>query len=126
MLPRVCRVALVTGGASGIGYEVARQLGLHGAKVSRVTARTCQRQLLPAVQCGIKPHCYVQLMLMGRRQAFIDRALDVLKEEGITCAGECLTHCHVSADMMNDLSDLLFVGYLHFRLQRRCEVSRGC
>ena len=27
------RVALITGGGSGIGFEIARQLGSHGAKV---------------------------------------------------------------------------------------------
>lgn len=35
--PCICSVALVTGGGSGIGFEVARQLGLHGAKVGHRT-----------------------------------------------------------------------------------------
>jgi hypothetical protein len=30
----------------------------------------------------------MQVMLMGRRQDFIDRALQVLGREGIACAGE--------------------------------------
>lgn len=50
------RVALVTGGASGIGFEVARQLGRHGAR-------------------GI--------VLMGRRQQFLDDAVRLLVAEGL-------------------------------------------
>mmetsp|Transcript_30552 Transcript_30552/g.76847 ORF Transcript_30552/g.76847 Transcript_30552/m.76847 type:complete len:299 (+) Transcript_30552:83-979(+) len=50
------RVALVTGGGSGIGFEVARQMGLHGAK-------------------GV--------VLMGRRQNFLDEAVKMLAAEGI-------------------------------------------
>jgi peroxisomal 2,4-dienoyl-CoA reductase len=45
------RVALVTGGGSGIGFEIARQIGLHGAK-------------------GV--------VIMGRRQQFLDEAVQAL------------------------------------------------
>ncbi|CAM9110522.1 unnamed protein product, partial [Heterosigma akashiwo] len=51
------KVALVTGGGSGICFEVARQFGLHGAKV----------------------------VIMGRRQKFLDDAVEVLASEGIDC-----------------------------------------
>ena len=49
------RVALVTGGGSGIGFEIAMQLGLHGAS----------------------------LVLMGRRQQFLDDAVAELRAAGI-------------------------------------------
>mmetsp|Transcript_2189 Transcript_2189/g.7664 ORF Transcript_2189/g.7664 Transcript_2189/m.7664 type:complete len:296 (-) Transcript_2189:78-965(-) len=49
------RVALVTGGGSGIGFEVARQLGLHGCRVA----------------------------IMGRREAFLAKARDALAAEGV-------------------------------------------
>lgn len=49
------KVALVTGGGSGIGYEIARQLGLHGA----------------------------QLVLMGRRLHVLEKAADTLRDDGI-------------------------------------------
>lgn len=49
------RVALVTGGGSGIGFEVARQLGLHGAKV----------------------------VIMGRRGPFLEKAVNLLKQDSI-------------------------------------------
>jgi 2,4-dienoyl-CoA reductase [(3E)-enoyl-CoA-producing], peroxisomal len=52
------KVALVTGGGSGIGYEVARQLGLHGAK----------------------------LVLMGRREAPLHAAVSVLAAENVQAA----------------------------------------
>eukprot|EP01065_Artemidia_motanka_P005366 TRINITY_DN1259_c16_g1_i1.p2 TRINITY_DN1259_c16_g1~~TRINITY_DN1259_c16_g1_i1.p2 ORF type:complete len:321 (+),score=109.03 TRINITY_DN1259_c16_g1_i1:79-963(+) len=52
------RVALVTGGGSGIGLEVARQLCKHGAKC----------------------------VIMGRRVAFLDKAADQLRSEGLTVA----------------------------------------
>lgn len=48
-------VALVTGGSSGIGLEIARQLGLHGAKVA----------------------------ISGRREAVLHDACESLKGEGI-------------------------------------------
>ena len=51
------RVALVTGGGSGIGFEMARQLGLHGSK----------------------------LVLFGRRANFLDEACARLRDEGIEC-----------------------------------------
>ncbi|KXZ54019.1 hypothetical protein GPECTOR_5g13 [Gonium pectorale] len=53
------RVALVTGGSSGIGFEIARQLGLHGAKVA----------------------------ISGRRQDVLDSAVGSLKSDGITAMG---------------------------------------
>jgi len=49
------RVALITGGGSGIGFEIARQLGLHGAKI----------------------------VLMGRREGPLKAAVSVLAGEGI-------------------------------------------
>jgi len=52
------RVAIVTGGGSGIGFEVARQLGLHGAA----------------------------LVLMGRREGFLREACEALALEGVRAA----------------------------------------
>jgi len=49
------KVALVTGGGSGIGFEIARQYGLHGARV----------------------------MLMGRREAPLRAAVEELAREGV-------------------------------------------
>lgn len=49
------RVALVTGGGSGIGFGISKTLGLHGAKV----------------------------VVMGRRQAFLDDAVLKLAELGV-------------------------------------------
>lgn len=51
------KVVLISGGSSGIGYEIARQLGLHGCK----------------------------LVLMGRRAEPLQAALKVLSAEGIDC-----------------------------------------
>lgn len=48
------QVALITGGASGIGLEISRQLGKHGAK----------------------------LVIMGRRQQVLDAAAESLKQDG--------------------------------------------
>jgi NAD(P)-dependent dehydrogenase (short-subunit alcohol dehydrogenase family) len=60
------QVALVTGGGSGIGFEITRQLGLHGASVAVMGRR---RQVLDAAVLalskeGIKvrqkaPYCYI-------------------------------------------------------------------
>jgi len=52
------RVALITGGGSGIGFEIARQLGLHGASVC----------------------------LMGRRKTVLKIAVENLKSQGISAA----------------------------------------
>jgi len=52
------RVVLCTGGASGIGYEVVRQLGQHGAAVC----------------------------IMGRREEFLRDAVSALQSEGIRAA----------------------------------------
>lgn len=49
------KVALVTGGGSGIGYEISRQIGLHGASV----------------------------VIMGRREKFLAQAVDQLRKDGV-------------------------------------------
>jgi len=51
------RVVLATGGGSGIGFEVCRQLGLHGAKVC----------------------------IMGRRENFLKDACEKFRSQGIAC-----------------------------------------
>eukprot|EP00884_Botryococcus_braunii_P009253 jgi/Botrbrau1/18329/Bobra.0179s0056.1 len=53
------QVALVTGGSSGIGLEIVRQLGLHGAKVA----------------------------ITGRRQGILDEAVKYLQKDGIVAVG---------------------------------------
>lgn len=53
------RVALITGGSSGIGLEIARQLGLHGAKV----------------------------VISGRRQNVLNDACQDLEKDGVTAHG---------------------------------------
>ena len=49
------KVALVTGGGSGIGFDIARQFGLHGARV----------------------------VLMGRREGPLRSAVKVLSDQGV-------------------------------------------
>ena len=53
------QVALVTGGGSGIGFEITRQLGLHGAAV----------------------------VIMGRREGPLNAAVSSLGKEGVRCTG---------------------------------------
>lgn len=53
------KVAFITGGGSGIGYEIARQLGLHGAKIA----------------------------IMGRRQQVIQDSAQKLQSEGFEAVG---------------------------------------
>lgn len=53
------KVAFITGGGSGIGFEIARQLGLHGAK----------------------------LAIMGRRQQVIQESAEKLQSEGLEAIG---------------------------------------
>jgi len=64
-------VALITGGGSGIGFEIAKQLGCHGGKVvisgrrSNVLESACEELrglgiqaygVQVCIKCGILPH----------------------------------------------------------------------
>ncbi|XP_047325594.1 peroxisomal 2,4-dienoyl-CoA reductase [(3E)-enoyl-CoA-producing]-like [Impatiens glandulifera] len=53
------KVALLTGGGSGIGFEISKQFGLHGASIA----------------------------IMGRRQHVVDSAVSVLHSLGIPAVG---------------------------------------
>lgn len=53
------KVALVTGGGSGIGFEITKQLGIHGASV----------------------------VISGRRKNVLDSACDSLRASGISAHG---------------------------------------
>lgn len=53
------KVALLTGGGSGIGYEISLQLGKHGAAVA----------------------------IMGRRRSVVDSAVSALRSQGIQAIG---------------------------------------
>ncbi|KAK7839862.1 peroxisomal 2 [Quercus suber] len=53
------KVALLTGGGSGIGYEISYQLGKHGASI----------------------------VIMGRRRNVLDSAVDSLRSHGIHAVG---------------------------------------
>lgn len=59
LLCRNKQVALVTGGSSGIGLEISKQLGLHGAKV----------------------------VITGRRREVLDAAVAQLGAAGVTATG---------------------------------------
>ena len=60
-------MALVTGGGSGIGFEVARQFGKHGAGGEETFS------------------CFLSrgLVLMGRRKEFLEEAVKLLAKEGL-------------------------------------------
>jgi len=53
------KVALITGGGSGIGFDIAKKFGIHGAKIA----------------------------ILGRRKEVIDSAVTELKSCGITAVG---------------------------------------
>ena len=59
------KVALITGGGSGIGFEIATQFGLHGAKIA----------------------------IMGRRKHVLDAAVADLESLGIKVRCCCCCCC---------------------------------
>lgn len=61
------QVAFVTGGGSGIGFEISRQFGKHGASVA----------------------------IMGRRRQVLDAAVSALQSEGIQVSRVCLAGIYV-------------------------------
>lgn len=53
------KVALITGGGSGIGFEIATQFGLHGAKVAIMGRRkhVLDAAVVDLESLGIKVRC---------------------------------------------------------------------
>ena len=82
------RVALVTGGGSGIGLEISRQLGLHGARVvisgrrKPVLENACS---LLANQ-GISTH-YVQVRIGHAQDMYLN--VNVLPVSGVFSTSDC-------------------------------------
>lgn len=75
----------MTGGGSGIGFEVARQLGLHGAKVRLYEARGARTTHPHTYSPALSQ--YIQVVIMGRRGPFLEKAVAILKQDGVqaTC-----------------------------------------
>ncbi len=76
------RVALITGGGSGIGLEIATQFGKHGAKVAIMGRR---QQVLNAAVSYLESHGVEVLF-------FIFREISFLKELGdarFACSVDC-------------------------------------
>jgi FlaA1/EpsC-like NDP-sugar epimerase len=65
------RVALITGGGSGIGLEIATQFGKHGAKVAIMGRR---QQVLDAAVSYLESHGVEVLFFIFREASFLERA----------------------------------------------------
>lgn len=80
----------MTGGGSGIGFEVARQLGLHGAKVRLPPHSPHAKEGAQTQRIHMLTHTYslvIQVVIMGRRGPFLEKAVAILKQDGVqaTC-----------------------------------------
>jgi len=121
-------VALVTGGGSGIGFEVARQLGLHGAKVRLFLTRSPAKQGAQTQRIHMLTHtyslAYMQVVIMGRRGPFLEKAVAILKQDGVqaTC-----TYQSKQAGGQVRRNHLLTTKALHhpYRVSRRRAAARG-
>jgi NAD(P)-dependent dehydrogenase (short-subunit alcohol dehydrogenase family) len=67
------RVALITGGGSGIGLEIATQFGKHGAKVAIMGRR---QQVLDAAVSYLESHGVEVLFFIFRETSFLQELGD--------------------------------------------------
>jgi peroxisomal 2,4-dienoyl-CoA reductase len=101
------KVALVTGGHSGIGFGIARCFGSCGAKVSRsISAHCCRARPGAAHTNADGTTCSalsapapapLQVVVMGRRANVLEDAVAVLESEGIEAS-------HVRGDVRSEES----------------------